>query len=117
MIFSIGYQNLKDANTLISILNNHELQILVDVRSNPYGRNPAFNKNNLKKSLDVAGIQYLRKGDTLGGMFSQNEEDIKDLAGWHAGKWVCLMCVGKSRIDKVVKTFPRIGVLKSDPCF
>jgi hypothetical protein len=50
MLFSIGYQKLKDVDELISILRERKINILLDVRSRPYGRKPAFNKKNLEKT-------------------------------------------------------------------
>ena len=39
---------------------------LLDARSRPYSRKPAFNKNRLEKVLPENGIEYSWLGDKLG---------------------------------------------------
>ena len=66
MIYSIGYQKL-DQKTLIEILKAHQVEVLVDVRSRPYGRKAVFNRKEIERWLPATGIEYLWKGDILGG--------------------------------------------------
>ena len=35
-LFTIGYSGYKEADDFIKELKNHEIQILIDVRSSPY---------------------------------------------------------------------------------
>ncbi|MFX0197246.1 MAG: DUF488 family protein [Candidatus Hodarchaeota archaeon] len=93
MLYSIGYQHLKDVESLIQILQKRGIHILVDVRSRPYSRKVAFNKNNLKAKLADAGITYEWSGDRLGGCSPIEESAIKNLAEWQKGRVVCLMCM------------------------
>jgi uncharacterized protein (DUF488 family) len=93
MLYSIGYQNLKNIETLQDILKEKGIKILIDVRSRPYGRKSSFNKKILETSLPTAGIDYNWAGKTLGGFSEIHEEDIKNLAVWQKGRMACLMCM------------------------
>jgi uncharacterized protein (DUF488 family) len=93
MLYSIGCQDLKDVEMLQDILKEKGIEILLDVRSKPYGRKASFNNNILKASLPEAGIDYQWAGKTLGGFSEINEDDIKKLSEWQKGKVVCLMCM------------------------
>jgi ATP-dependent DNA helicase RecQ len=92
VIYSIGYQKL-DQQTLIEILKARQVEVLVDVRSRPYGRNPVFNRNSMERWLPAAGIGYLWKGDILGGFAPIEEEAIEWLADYGCERSVCIMCM------------------------
>ena len=92
LIYSIGYQKL-DQKRLIEILKAHRVEVLVDVRSRPYGRIPVFNRNAMERWLPAAGIGYLWKGDLLGGFAPIEEEAIKWLAEFGREQIVCIMCM------------------------
>ncbi|MGL5979709.1 MAG: DUF488 family protein [Phocaeicola sp.] len=50
------------------------MKVVVDVRSKPYSRYKyEFNRERLKNVLSLAGIQYIYKGDELGGLNLQEE--------------------------------------------
>lgn len=67
VLFSIGHSNHSDERFL-ELLNEHEIGVLVDIRSQPYSRySPQFNAGNLKALVEGAGIRYLFMGDQLGG--------------------------------------------------
>jgi len=93
MLYSIGYQKLKNTTKLITILKDRGINILMDVRSKPYSRNHAFNKKALQKDLENAGINYTWAGLELGGFTEIKETAIKNLAAWQSGKTACLMCM------------------------
>lgn len=93
MLYSIGYQHIKGVDDLVKILHKNKIQDLVDIRSKPYSRKAAFNKNNLNKNLSKAGIRFWWFGDTLGGFSEIDEADIKKLAFWQQDKVACLMCM------------------------
>jgi uncharacterized protein (DUF488 family) len=66
-IYTIGHSNVP-ASALISLLQQYEIQVLVDVRSSPYSQYAyQFNKEALQAALQEAGIQYRFAGDFLGG--------------------------------------------------
>ena len=91
MICSIGYQKL-DQNTLIEILKAHQVEVLVDVRSRPYGRITVFNRKAMERWLPAAGIDYLWKGDILGGFAPIEEKAIEWLAKFGRERVVSIMC-------------------------
>ena len=66
MIYTIGHST-HPIEKFISLLRQHEISALVDVRSTPFSRfNPQFNQSPLKKSLDDNDIKYLFMGKELG---------------------------------------------------
>lgn len=65
-IFTIGHSN-HTAEGFLQLLTDHAIQILVDVRSQPYSRYaPQFNRAALDTILDAASIDYLH-AVALGG--------------------------------------------------
>jgi hypothetical protein len=92
MIYSSGYQKL-DRQTLIGILKAHRAEVLVDVRSRPYGRVTVFNRNAMQRWLPEAGIDYLWKGDVLGGFAAIPNSAIEWLADLGRERIVCIMCM------------------------
>ena len=67
MIYSIGYQGMRRADDLIQILEEHQVGILLDVRSKPTSYNSAFRKDYLSRRLSESGIVYRWAGNRLGG--------------------------------------------------
>ena len=66
-LFTIGHGNA-DANTFVELLQQHEIELVVDTRSQPYSRfNPQFNRETLKQAVNAAGIAYVFMGDSIGG--------------------------------------------------
>ena len=66
-LYTIGHSN-HTAEKFLELLHEHGIEVLVDVRSQPFSRyNPQFNDNNLASALKAAGIRYLFMGDQLGG--------------------------------------------------
>ncbi|HEY1352935.1 MAG TPA: DUF488 domain-containing protein [Ktedonobacteraceae bacterium] len=67
VLFSIGHSN-QSIETFLSLLHQHQLQVLVDVRSSPYSRHvPHFNSNHLSLAVQQTGIKYVFLGKKLGG--------------------------------------------------
>ncbi|MBI4244927.1 MAG: DUF488 domain-containing protein [Planctomycetes bacterium] len=66
-IFTIGHSN-NDINEFIKLLRRHNIEILADVRSQPYSKYvPQFNKILLENALKNHQIKYLFMGAELGG--------------------------------------------------
>ena len=65
-IFTIGHSN-QSFNEFVSLLINHDIEQLVDVRSNPHSRFRHFNREQLCRRLADKGIEYLYLGELLGG--------------------------------------------------
>lgn len=115
MLYSIGYQNLKNIETLQNILLKKGIKILLDVRSRPYGRKSSFNKKHLEISLPAAGIDYNWAGKTLGGFSEINEDEIRKIAEWQEGKIACLMCMEADpdrchRKNEIARRLKKYGV-------
>lgn len=66
-IFTIGHSN-HDLLDFLNILKRNKIQVLVDVRSDPYSRYaPQFNKNDFQRHIEAAGIIYRYSGHSIGG--------------------------------------------------
>lgn len=66
-LLTIGHSN-HDAERFRDLLLQHDVRVLVDVRSAPYSRYaPHFGRESLAVLLDDAHIRYLWYGDSLGG--------------------------------------------------
>lgn len=66
-IFTIGHSN-HTIEAFVALLLGQGVQLLVDVRSQPYSRySPHFNRDALAAALAAAGIHYRFLGDSLGG--------------------------------------------------
>jgi uncharacterized protein (DUF488 family) len=61
--YTIGYSG-KSMNEFIAVLKNAGVSTVVDIRFVPVSRfKPEFSKNNLRRSLENNGINYLHKAD------------------------------------------------------
>jgi len=66
-LYTIGHSNLSAAD-FIGYLRQHEITVLVDVRSAPYSRYvPHFNKDTLQTFLEANQVDYRYAGEFLGG--------------------------------------------------
>lgn len=66
-IFTVGHSN-HSIEAFVALLLSQGVQMLVDVRSQPYSRySPHFNREVLAAALTGAGIRYHFMGDSLGG--------------------------------------------------
>ena len=66
MFYTIGHST-KTFDQLLSLLRQHEISVVADVRSQPVSRlNPQFNKKPLKMGLKEAGLSYVFLGAELG---------------------------------------------------
>lgn len=66
-MYTIGHSN-HDQEYFCELLRRHGIEVLADVRSQPYSRyTPQFNAEELKAALASQGIRYVFLGDQLGG--------------------------------------------------
>ena len=66
-VYTVGHSNL-EMGEFLSLLSEHGIGCIVDVRSSPYSRYaPHFSKDALGRALARAGIQYVFEGAALGG--------------------------------------------------
>jgi uncharacterized protein (DUF488 family) len=65
-IYTVGHST-NTFDQLVSLLKQHDVTAVADVRSQPYSRlNPQFNKKPLKAALKACGLSYVFLGDELG---------------------------------------------------
>lgn len=85
LIFSIGHSN-HEAQRLISLLQQHGVDLVLDVRSSPWSkRYPQFNQEELSRSLRDIRIGYEHYGMWFGAR--QTDEDFYTPAGWLNYSW------------------------------
>ena len=66
-VYTIGHSN-HPLEKFIALLREHGIEVVVDVRSQPYSRYvPHFNRQNLARELAAQGFTYIFMGDKLGG--------------------------------------------------
>ena len=66
-LYTIGHSNL-ELGTFLSILQEREISLLVDVRSRPRSfHHPQFTQPEFEQAVRQAGVNYLFLGEELGG--------------------------------------------------
>jgi uncharacterized protein (DUF488 family) len=66
-VWTVGHSN-HALETLVDLVQSHEIDYLLDVRSYPYSRFvPHFNHEELPASMEACGIRYVFLGMALGG--------------------------------------------------
>ena len=66
-IFTIGHSN-HELQSFLNILRRNNIQVLVDIRSDPYSRYASqFNKAEFQRAVEAAGIEYRYSGASIGG--------------------------------------------------
>lgn len=86
-VYTIGH-SIREINEFISLLKAHRIEALVDIRAFPVSnRNPQFNKENLRASLSLNGIEYIWSGRELGGYRSKSDGlgEKSPNTGWETG--------------------------------
>lgn len=61
-IFTVGYEGL-DIDAFMSLLTEHGIETVVDVRELPLSRKPGFSKKALAGVLNVSGLEYVHMVD------------------------------------------------------
>ena len=66
-IYTIGHST-HEIEDFLDLLTQVGIDVVVDVRSSPYSRYvPQYNRENIQRSLERAGIEYKFRGRHLGG--------------------------------------------------
>ena len=101
-IWTIGHSN-RSLETFLNLLNEHEIQVLADVRRFPTSKLERFKREALEKWLPKQGIEYVWLGEELGGYrrggYKKHmrtklfREGIKKLLGIARTKRTCIMCM------------------------
>ncbi len=67
MLFTLGHSNLP-RERFVEILHKHRIEIVIDVRSQPYSRfNDQFDRPSLARAVQASGMAYTWGGRHLGG--------------------------------------------------
>ena len=61
-VFTIGYEGL-DIDDFMSLLAEHGVETVVDVRELPLSRKPGFSKKALANVLNLSGLEYIHMVD------------------------------------------------------
>ena len=61
-VFTIGYEGL-DIDAFMSLLTEHGIDTIVDVRELPLSRKPGFSKKALASVLNLSGLEYVHMVD------------------------------------------------------
>ena len=66
-LYTIGHSTL-EMDDFLRLLKENYIQVLVDVRSQPYSRfNPQYNRESFQHAMAYANIEYVFAGEHLGG--------------------------------------------------
>ena len=94
-VTSFGHSN-RAYSEFLKKLQEHEIDTLIDIRSYPRSRFcPQYNLKSLSEQLSKSNIEYIFKGNNLGGK-GENvnyEETVDELVEMiKSGKKMCVMC-------------------------
>jgi len=115
-IYTIGHST-HPVNLLVSLLEQHEITAVADVRSKPYSRvNPQYNRESLQTSLKKARISYAFLGEELGARSQDSECYINGKVQYDRLATTPLFRQGLERLVKGMETF-KIALLcaEKDP--
>lgn len=77
-IFTIGYEG-KDIDSFLNTLIKNEINLLIDVRKNPFSMNFSFTKGKLSNYLEKTDIEYIHIPELgIDGELRENLFTIKD---------------------------------------
>jgi uncharacterized protein (DUF488 family) len=97
-VWTVGHSN-HDFDHFAGLLASESIEVVVDVRSYPYSKYcPHFDREALKKTLELKDLRYLYLGEELGGRptkDSQYDEDGHALYGEMAGEPEFQAAVGR----------------------
>lgn len=100
--WTIGHSN-RSVDTFLELLDEHRIQVLMDVRSSPTSKIEHFKREQMEKWLPEHGIEYIWLGKELGGYrrggYKRHmrtkpfREGIKQLLEIAETKRTCVMCM------------------------
>ena len=114
ILYTIGHSNHAE-ETFIGLLRQHSIEILADVRSQPYSKyTPHFNQSNLQAILPREHVQYLFMGDQLGGRPAGDEfYDVRGHVLYHRVADADFFLKGLTRLEQGVTSF-RVAIMCSE---
>ncbi|KYC45448.1 MAG: hypothetical protein APG12_00135 [Candidatus Methanofastidiosum methylothiophilum] len=77
IVYTIGHSN-RNISDFIYILKKFNIELLIDIRTYPYSKYVYdYNKENLFRSLKGNDIEYLYRGDILGGLHPEGFDNYR----------------------------------------
>jgi uncharacterized protein (DUF488 family) len=113
-VFTIGHSN-HSLETFLELLDHHQIEVLVDVRSQPYSKyTPHFNAKELKATIIQRGLKYLFLGKELGGRPEGDQfYDAKGKVDYGLVAQSPLFLEGLERLKKGLEKF-RVAIMCSE---
>lgn len=113
-LLSIGHGN-RSPSEFLRLLHQYEIDLLIDVRSYPYSRyNPQFRKSELTTILKNAGIEYMFKGEGLGGRPNKPELYHHGKLNYLAVKKTPQFIEGIKEISELVRKGIKVALMCSE---
>lgn len=133
-VLTVGHSN-HPLERLLDLLRDHQVEVLVDVRSRPYSRHaPQYNKADLERAVSEQGVSYRFLGRGLGGMVPRQqgesareayrrraeepdfEQDLEQVAALASEHRVVLMCAEEdpARCHRHLLLAARLGALGAE---
>lgn len=75
-LFTIGYEGISFEHYINKLIDN-DVQVLCDVRKNPFSMKFGFSKNMLKKAVENIGIKYIHLPEL--GIESENRQELNSI--------------------------------------
>jgi len=101
-VWTIGHSN-RPIETFLELLKEHDIEVLVDVRSFPTSKVEHFKREEMERWLPEHGVEYVWLGKELGGYRRGGyrahmrtkpfKEGIKKLLEIAAQERICIMCM------------------------
>lgn len=113
-IFTIGYGN-RSIQAFIQLLHKYEIEILIDVRTNPFSRfNPDFRHQKLELHLINNNIRYLFLGYELGGKPSDIDCYTDGVVDYEKIKSKAFFASGVEEVMKISRSGRKLAIMCSE---
>ncbi len=113
-VFTIGHSN-HDEQTFVDLLKQHGIDVVADVRSQPYSKYTThFNTDQIKPALADAGLRYVFLGGQVGGR--PDDPQFYDADGYVLYDRLAespSFLEGIERLEKGIETY-RVAILCSE---
>ncbi|MCL7413892.1 MAG: DUF488 family protein [ANME-2 cluster archaeon] len=80
-LFTIGYEG-RDIDSFLNTLIKNEINLIIDVRKNPFSMNFSFTRNKLRNYLEKIGMQYIHIPEL--GIESNQRDNLSTLKDYQA---------------------------------
>ena len=101
-IYTVGYGN-KPVQDFIQVLQKHQIDLLVDVRSTPFSRwKPSYNTKTFKLTLNEQGIEYKFLGNKIGGLPKNKSLYTDDLPDYDKMRTTTVYQDGLKELEAII---------------